>query len=49
MLSNEILRFLNEIEIEVTGEITIFIFTFGKNGLFINSVLPKGFKCSILV
>ena len=36
----------------VTSEITIFIFTVSKNGLFMNSglkVLPKGLKCSILV
>ena len=36
----------------VTSEITIFIFTVSKNGLFMNSVLkvlPKGVKCSVLV
>ena len=36
----------------VTSEITIFIFTVSKNGLFMNSVLKvllKGLKCSILV
>ena len=36
----------------VTSEITIFIFTVSKNGLFMNSwlkVLPEGLKCSILV
>ena len=34
----------------VTSEITIFIFTVSKNGLFMNSglkVLPKGLKCSM--
>ena len=36
----------------VTSEITIFIFTVSKNGLFMNSglnVLPKCLQCSILV
>ena len=36
----------------VTSEITIFIFTVSKNGLFMNSelkILPKGLKCSKLV
>ena len=56
MLSNEMLRFLSEIEIDITTgghyEITIFIFTVSKNGLFMNAglkVLPNGLKCSILV
>ena len=56
MLSNEILRFLSEIEIDiplvVTSEITIFIFTVSENGLFMNSglkVLPIGLKCGKLV
>ena len=57
MLSNKVLRFLSEIEIDilplvVTSEIIIFIFTVSKNGLFMSSglkVFPKGLKCSILV
>ena len=41
MLSNKILRFLSEIGIDMlplvaTNEITIFIFTVSKNGLFMN-------------
>ena len=55
ILSNEILRFLSEIDIitVVTREITIFIFTISKNGLCMNSklkVLPglKG-KYNLLI
>ena len=59
MLSNEISRFLSEIENDITtgghcsnSEIMIFIFTVSKNGLYMNSglnVLTKGLKCSMLV
>ena len=42
----------SKLPLVVTSEITIFIFTVSKNGLFINfglKVLPKGLRCSILV
>ena len=59
MLSDELLRFLNEINCEnnksdiiiTCDDITFVIFTVCKNGIFMNSglkVLPKGLRYSIL-
>ena len=58
MLSDELQRFLNEINIEnnksdiiTCDDITFVIFTVCKNGIFMNSGLkdlPKGLRCSIL-
>ena len=48
MLSNELQRFLKEIN---SDDIFFFIFNVCKNGIFMNSgleVLPKGLRCSIL-